>query len=319
MDLFVDIREKTLRDLSREATLNRLVILDALFAYAEMEDEHGEDVISLEEEDEDEEEEEEEERVVPLKTRKRKWEEEEEEEEEKDNYEDQKASKSKQVKKNLKKSTSASSPSLSIKAALPFSCQIPDCDRVGINFHGATEADRRAAGEAHIKSKHQEYVDEFRQLGGRLCDTCGIGYEGTNAGIILWRHRKLHDSRDWKECTFCPYSYSEITNVTRHILVCSMNPDRNADRAPPTVKCKHCHVQVGTKSMSQHLGAHHGIGKFYKCLFCDFEMYDKQALVNHIFNNHKDKPTITSKEVTHDIVYADSFPFVMRNGNGGRD
>ena len=75
-DLFADIRERTLSNLSREATANRIVILDALFAQAEMED--GEEVISIEEEDEDEEEEEEEEendedeRVVPFETRKRK-------------------------------------------------------------------------------------------------------------------------------------------------------------------------------------------------------------------------------------------------------
>jgi hypothetical protein len=68
--------------------------------------------------------------------------------------------------------------------------------------------------------------------------------------------------------------------------------------------------------MSSHLASHHGIGKFYKCLFCDHEVYNKQSLVNHIYGMHKDKPTITSYEATREIVYADSFPFVMRNGSG---
>ena len=50
--------------------------------------------------------------------------------------------------------------------------------------------------------------------------------------------------------------------------------------------------------------------------FCDHEVYNKNDLVSHIYNNHKDKPTITSYEATRAIVYADSFPFVMRNGSG---
>ena len=317
-DLFADIRERTLRDLSREATANRIVILDALFAQAEMEDEGGEEVISIEEEDEDEEEEEEEEndedeRVVPFETRKRKsysgtsrpiYEEEEE-----DNYEDQKVSK--QLRKKMKKSSVISLSSLGSKA-VPFSCQIPDCDRVGLNFHGVTEADRRAAGEAHIKSKHQEYVDEFRKLGGRMCDICGIGYEGTNAGVVLSNHRKNHDSHDWKECTFCPYSSPVLANVTRHSLICSMNPDRSAR----TAKCKLCNNKVGIRNISCHLSSHHGIGKFFRCLFCDYENYDKNTLVKHIHNMHKDKPTITSFEATREIVFGNSYPFVMRNGSG---
>jgi hypothetical protein len=69
--------------------------------------------------------------------------------------------------------------------------------------------------------------------------------------------------------------------------------------------------------MSSHLAAHHGIGRFYKCLFCDHEVYKKTDLIRHIYSNHKDKPNITSSEATHEIVFADSFPFVMRDGSGG--
>ena len=163
-----------------------------------------------------------------------------------------------------------------------------------------------------MKSKHQEYVSDFEKDGGRVCDTCGKGYEGKRASDSLSNHKRLHDSLDWKVCDFCRYSAAGNSDVTKHILICSMNPDR----APPTVKCKHCNEQVGVTGMSQHLAAHHGIGKFYKCLFCDYEMYDKKALVSHIYNNHKDKPSITSMEATREIVYADSFPFVMRNGSG---
>ena len=54
----------------------------------------------------------------------------------------------------------------------------------------------------------------------------------------------------------------------------------------------------------------------YRRSFCDYEVYIKQALVNHIYNHHKDKPTITSMDATREIVYSDSFPFVMRNGSG---
>jgi hypothetical protein len=123
---------------------------------------------------------------------------------------------------------------------------------------------------------------------------------------------RLHDSLDWKVCDFCRYSAAGNGTVTKHMLVCSMNPDR----APPTVKCKHCDEQVGIgSSMSSHLASHHGIGKFYKCLFCVYEMYDKKHLVRHIYNNHKDKPTITSYEAAREIVYADSFPSVTRNGS----
>ena len=32
---------------------------------------------------------------------------------------------------------------------------------------------------------------------------------------------------------------------------------------------------------------------------------------------HNDKPAITSYEAGREIVYADSFPFVMRDGSGG--
>jgi len=165
-----------------------------------------------------------------------------------------------------------------------------------------------------MKSKHQEYVDDFEKDGGRVCDICGKGYKGKNARMSLSAHKRLHDSCDWKVCDFCPYSASRNGDVTKHMLTCSMNPDR----APPTVKCKHCNEQVGTTSMSSHLAAHHGIGKFYKCLFCDHEMYRKQNLVDHIYSNHKDKPTITSMEATREIVYADSYPFVMRNESGSR-
>jgi len=66
--------------------------------------------------------------------------------------------------------------------------------------------------------------------------------------------------------------------------------------------------------MSRHLAAHHGIGKFYKCLFCDYEIYDKRYLIDHTYSKHKDKPTITSKQAAHDIVYSESFPFIMRKG-----
>ena len=98
------------------------------------------------------------------------------------------------------------------------------------------------------------------------------------------------------------------------MLTCSMNPDR----APPsTDKCKHCNEQIAVTSMSTHLASNHGIGKFFKCLFCDYEVYIKHDLVKHIYSNHKDKPTITSYEAAREIVYADSFPFVMRNGSGG--
>jgi len=68
--------------------------------------------------------------------------------------------------------------------------------------------------------------------------------------------------------------------------------------------------------MSSHLAARHGIGKFYKCLFCDHEMYRKHNLFNHIYSVHKADPVITSMEATREIVYADSYPFVMRNGSG---
>ena len=207
----------------------------------------------------------------------------------------------------------ASPPPLPLGSkALPFSCQVPDCDQAGVTFPGVTESDRRSAGEAHMKSKHQEYVDDFEKDGGRVCDTCGKGYAGKNARTSLSLHKKLHDSLDWKVCDFCPYSASRNGNVNNHILKCSMNPDR----APPTVKCKHCNEQVGVTSMSSHLASHHGIGKFYKCLFCDYGMYNKHALVDHIYNKHKDKPTITSIEAARAIVYADSCPFVMRNGSG---
>jgi len=57
--------------------------------------------------------------------------------------------------------------------------------------------------------------------------------------------------------------------------------------------------------MSTHLAAHHSIGKFYKCLFYDYEMYDKRRLVKDIIRDHKDKPKY--------IVIADSFPFVIRS------
>ena len=33
--------------------------------------------------------------------------------------------------------------------------------------------------------------------------------------------------------------------------------------------------------------------------------------------NHKDKPTITSMEAVHEVVFADSYPSVTRNGSGG--
>jgi hypothetical protein len=164
-----------------------------------------------------------------------------------------------------------------------------------------------------MKSKHQEYVSDFEKDGGRVCDTCGKGYEGKNASVSLSSHKRLHDSLDWKVCDFCPFSSSRNDTVNNHILICSMNPDR---AHPPTVKCEHCNEQVGVSSMSVHLTAHHGIGRFYKCLFCDYEMYNKQKLVSHIYSNHKDKPTITSMDAARAIVYADSFPFVTRNGSG---
>jgi len=197
--------------------------------------------------------------------------------------------------------------------ALPFSCQVPGCDQAGVTFPGVADADRRSAGEAHMKSKHQEYVADFEKDGGRVCDTCGKGYKGKKARTILSLHERLHDSCDWKVCDFCPYSAAQNGDVTKHILTCSMNPDR----APLTVKCKHCNEQVGTTSMSSHLAAHHGIGKFYKCLFCDHEVYVKNNLFDHIYNKHKANPVITSMEAIREIVYADSFPFVMRDGSGG--
>ncbi len=160
----------------------------------------------------------------------------------------------------------------------------------------------------HIKSKHREYVDDFEKDGGRVCDTCGKGFEGKYARDSLSQHKRHHDSLNWKVCDFCPFSAPQNGNVNTHILVYSMNPDR----APPTVKCKHCNEQV--THIFTHLAAHHGIGKFYKCLFCDYEMTSKQNLVKHIYNNHKDKPTITSYEATREIVFADSFPSVTRNG-----
>jgi len=163
-----------------------------------------------------------------------------------------------------------------------------------------------------MKSKHQEYVADFEKAGGYVCDTCGKGYEGKNAINSLSNHKRLHDSCDWKVCDFCPYSAAQSGDVTKHMLRCSMNPDC----APPTDKCKHCNEQV--THMYSHLASHHGIGKFYKCLFCDYEMYAKKDLVYHIYRKHKDKPTITSYEATREIVYADSFPSVTRNGSGGR-
>jgi hypothetical protein len=159
-----------------------------------------------------------------------------------------------------------------------------------------------------MKSKHQEYVDDFEKDGGRVCDTCGKGYEGKNASMTLSVHKRLHDSSDWKVCEFCPYSSAYNNSVTYHSLGCLKNP-KNAT-------CKHCGKYIGPRAfdMSRHLSAHHGIGKFYKCLFCDYEMYNKHTLVDHIYNYHKDKPTITSIEAAHDIVYSESFPFIMRNG-----
>jgi hypothetical protein len=47
-------------------------------------------------------------------------------------------------------------------------------------------------------------------------------------------------------------------------------------------------------------------------------MYNKQKLVSHIYNKHKDKPTITSYEAAREIVFADSYPSVTRNGSSGR-
>jgi len=69
--------------------------------------------------------------------------------------------------------------------------------------------------------------------------------------------------------------------------------------------------------MFTHLASHHGIGRFYKCLFCDYEMYRKEALFNHIYSVHKADPVITSMEAIREIIFADSFPFVMRDGSGG--
>ena len=145
-----------------------------------------------------------------------------------------------------------------------------------------------------------------------MCDTCGKGYEGKDARDSLSQHKRHHDSCDWKVCDFCPYSVSRNVHVNAHMLVCSMNPDR----APPsTDKCKLCNEQVS--NMSTHLAVHHRIGKFYKCLFCDYEIYQKTDLVKHIYSMHKDKPTITSYEAAREIVFADSFPFVTRDGRGG--
>jgi hypothetical protein len=191
--------------------------------------------------------------------------------------------------------------------ALPFSCQVPGCDQAGVNFPGVTEADRRAAGEAHIKSKHQMYLDAFKKDGGHVCDTCGKGYEGSTARDHLSNHKRLHDSSDWGVCEFCPFSAAIHRNVTYHSLRCLKNPK--------STTCKHCKKYIGIFSrMTYHLGSHHGIGKFYKCLFCDYEKHCKHGLVYHIYNHHKDKPTITSKEAIREIVFAESFPFVMRNG-----
>jgi len=69
--------------------------------------------------------------------------------------------------------------------------------------------------------------------------------------------------------------------------------------------------------MTNHLASHHGIGKFYKCLYCPYEKYSKKNLVTHLYNNHRDKPNVTSINAAYDIVYSDSFPFVMRNGEDG--
>ena len=108
--------------------------------------------------------------------------------------------------------------------ALPFSCQVPGCDQVGINFPGVTESDRRAAGEAHITSKHQAYVDSFKKDGGRVCTSCGKGFEGERASLCFFtQHKRLHDSRVWKVCEFCPYSSDYNSSVTKHTLRCSHN------------------------------------------------------------------------------------------------
>ena len=81
---------------------------------------------------------------------------------------------------------------------------------------------------------------------------------------------------------------------------------------PQSTKCARCNEQVF--NISHHLTVKHGIGKFYKCLYCDLEIYNKQILVSHIFENHKH--LITSVKAVNAIVYSDSFPFMMRDGSG---
>jgi hypothetical protein len=77
-------------------------------------------------------------------------------------------------------------------------------------------------------------------------------------------------------------------------------------------QCDYCDERPN--SMNKHLSARHNIGKFYKCLYCEYEIYQKGDLVRHIYNNHNDKPEITSKQAAHELVYVDSYPFELKNG-----
>jgi hypothetical protein len=77
-------------------------------------------------------------------------------------------------------------------------------------------------------------------------------------------------------------------------------------------QCTYCDERPS--NMNNHLSAHHNIGKFYQCLYCEYEHYHKGTLVSHIYNNHKDETNITSKQDAHDLVYVDSYPFELRNG-----
>ena len=190
--------------------------------------------------------------------------------------------------------------------ALPFSCQVPDCDQVGVFFPGVTEADRRAAGEEHLKSKHKQFIDKINNKHMPVCITCGFWCDSQDHLSI---HKRLHDSLDWKVCDFCPYSAATTDDVTKHILSCVKNPSR----APSTLTCCDLCDEL-VSQYSDHLAARHGIGKFYKCLFCEHETYIKNNLVAHIYNNHKDKPSISSWEAAHDIVFADFYP-IVRRGN----
>lgn len=59
----------------------------------------------------------------------------------------------------------------------------------------------------------------------------------------------------------------------------------------------------------------------YKCIFCDHDSNNnKGALAGHIWNKHKDQPTITTFRAAYDLVYSESYPLIggrVENGDVG--